>query len=416
MSPEARRDASTPGGSDEPGPGARPRASLSSPSGPTTRGGSGDRAARAISPAESNYLDILRSGAALAVALHHFARPELSGAAFSGFKFGHEAVVVFFVLSGYVISYVYQVKEASAGEFVARRAARLLSVLPAAILISVGCDLLVRNFGAEPAAFGSDLEIGEYLANSCLSMTFLNYSWGEKLFVGNNGVLWSVACEWWYYLGFAAIRFLRPVAAATAILLMFCIVGPPVAVLAPVWILGCAAFSVSRMSLRFKRPVPALVFALSAVLMVAFLTFDLGGSLHLKRFLGVSLRTSDGFITDFLLGCLVAANIASAAQLCRNEATRFTRLFGSFGWTKHSAGISYTLYCIHLPIFYALGSLISYDRQSLWQVVLIFILGLLMASTPGLVLEPLKKNLYALFKSWFPFDVRRGGAMGSGRG
>lgn len=360
-----------------------------------------------ISPSESNFLDLVRSCAALSVALHHFARPELSGNFLQGFKFGHEGVVVFFVLSGYVISYVHGLRESSAGEFVARRAARLLSVLPVAIVVSVCCDLFVRAVGARPGEFGSDLRSGEYFANSCLSLVFLNYSWGDKLFVGNNGVLWSVACEWWYYLGFAAVRFMKPATATAAIVLMACIVGPPVAVLAPVWILGCAAFSFSRMSLRFERHVPAAAFALSAALIIAFLAFDLGGSLHIKRILGIPLRTSENFLADWLLGCLVATNLASASLLCQNGAAPFARLFRSFGWTRHPAGISYTLYCIHLPIFYLLGSSIPYDRQSLWQVLLILVTGIVLASAPGLILEPLKKDLYALFKSWFPFEVRR---------
>jgi peptidoglycan/LPS O-acetylase OafA/YrhL len=75
----------------------------------------------------SNYCDVLRFSAAFAVLLSHVSTHSLSG----GFlyqlqRIGHPSVIVFFVLSGYVISYVVSSKEKTLADYATSRLARLL--------------------------------------------------------------------------------------------------------------------------------------------------------------------------------------------------------------------------------------------------------------------------------------------------
>ncbi|HCB1205654.1 TPA: acyltransferase [Klebsiella pneumoniae] len=87
----------------------------------------------------SIYLDLIRFTAALVVVLSHAAGftslkiPIISG-------LGTEAVVVFFVLSGYVIAYVSNNKENNYIAFFKARAIRIYSVLVPAILITLILD------------------------------------------------------------------------------------------------------------------------------------------------------------------------------------------------------------------------------------------------------------------------------------
>src|SRR4030095_922972 len=54
----------------------------------------------------SLYLDVVRVSAALAVVVTHLAYPELSGGMLAPWRLvGNDAVMVFFVLSGFVIAY-----------------------------------------------------------------------------------------------------------------------------------------------------------------------------------------------------------------------------------------------------------------------------------------------------------------------
>ena len=59
-----------------------------------------------MNPITSVYLDLIRFIAALLVVLSHAAYPRLDGVNFAMFGgFGRDAVMIFFVLSGYVIAY-----------------------------------------------------------------------------------------------------------------------------------------------------------------------------------------------------------------------------------------------------------------------------------------------------------------------
>jgi hypothetical protein len=79
-----------------------------------------------ISPRESIYLDFVRALAAFFVVLDHaptlFDLPNLP-------RWGHQAVMVFFVLSGYVICNVADTRETDVCSFLVARLARLWSVL-----------------------------------------------------------------------------------------------------------------------------------------------------------------------------------------------------------------------------------------------------------------------------------------------
>ena len=59
----------------------------------------------------SIYLDLIRTIAAFTVAIFHFFQwPEFTAGQFLWFGYGQEAVIVFFVLSGFVIGYVAETK------------------------------------------------------------------------------------------------------------------------------------------------------------------------------------------------------------------------------------------------------------------------------------------------------------------
>jgi peptidoglycan/LPS O-acetylase OafA/YrhL len=68
---------------------------------------------------------------------------------FSGY--GHSAVVVFFVLSGFVIRHVTDTKEMHWPDYAASRIARIFSVTVPAIFLTLICDAIGR--AVEPAIY-----------------------------------------------------------------------------------------------------------------------------------------------------------------------------------------------------------------------------------------------------------------------
>jgi peptidoglycan/LPS O-acetylase OafA/YrhL len=72
----------------------------------------------------SLYLDALRFGAALTVFVSHYSTGRISGGLFWQFDRGRTAVLVFFVLSGFVIAWVSERRERTLEEYCLSRVAR----------------------------------------------------------------------------------------------------------------------------------------------------------------------------------------------------------------------------------------------------------------------------------------------------
>ena len=78
----------------------------------------------------SLYLDMVRFIAAIFVVIAHYVQYGILSSSVSHYtpEVGREAVIAFFVLSGYVIAYTTEVKNQSLQEYVAARCARIYSV------------------------------------------------------------------------------------------------------------------------------------------------------------------------------------------------------------------------------------------------------------------------------------------------
>lgn len=186
--------------------------------------------------ARLQILDLLRGLAALYVVLHH-ARWLLTTATTSAFdsagerglsmvlvplvglfRFGHEAVLLFFVISGFCIHY-QQARSLSdrqrtgasspafsVGRFVFKRARRLYPPLIAALVLTALLDTLGAWLNSAYYAGQSGYQpIDYYLFSSSgrdLVTLIGNLAFQDHLLVGHYGTnvaLWSLAYEFWYY-------------------------------------------------------------------------------------------------------------------------------------------------------------------------------------------------------------------------
>src|SRR5215813_2721503 len=149
----------------------------------------------------SLYLDFVRFLAALTVLLFH-----ASGFDFmkidTGFgRYGREAVVVFFVLSGFVIAYTADQKDRMLPEYTIHRISRIYSVVLPALLLTA----IVDHFGI---AIHPELYV-EHDAQSLwpirliISVLCLNEwgFWSVQFF--SNVPYWSISYEITYYILFA---------------------------------------------------------------------------------------------------------------------------------------------------------------------------------------------------------------------
>ena len=132
---------------------------------------------------------------------------------FSLFKYGHEAVLFFFVLSGFVIHLKYA-KNLSTSydskfkwtEYLYRRIKRIYPPFVFALLLTILLDSIGKQFqytiytGATPYKLIND-NVGQ--SNWDIKSLLGNLIFLYKAYVpiyGTNGPAWSLKYEWWFYM------------------------------------------------------------------------------------------------------------------------------------------------------------------------------------------------------------------------
>jgi len=177
---------------------------------------------QSLSPQVSRFIDVARWIAALAVLFTHVeynslvrlaetpaeARGPLVYIAWLFYGFAHQAVVVFFVLSGFLVG-GGALKAARAGKpflstYLIDRTTRIYVVLLPVLVLTALLDAAGRALFADTGVyalpeFANRSGAVEFWANVFnLQDTFFRY-------FGTNSALWTLAHEYWYYVAFALL-------------------------------------------------------------------------------------------------------------------------------------------------------------------------------------------------------------------
>ena len=181
----------------------------------------------------SIYLDLVRFLAALCVFIFH---STISRILYDGYvpfnHFGHNSVIVFFVLSGLVIATAAARPSETWKQYAVARMSRIYSVaIPAIILcytLKAGAKFL------EPDSPGSDWSPAELSPSMPIgALLFLLQSWDYHELPWN-APYWSLCYEVWYYVIFGFILFIRSAKLGiVAALLAALIAGPAIMILFP---------------------------------------------------------------------------------------------------------------------------------------------------------------------------------------
>lgn len=177
-----------------------------------------------ITPSASVELDSLRGLSAVAVLIGHLrglflveygqvTNPDwMAFLVYFVTGFGHQAVVVFFVLSGFLITGTILRALASNRwsweDYLGKRLARLLVVLLPALLITALLDYVGINWGGNRMLYLEPLpHFGEtsVVDRHGIDVLFGNMLFLQKTYVppfGSDSPLWTLACEFWYYMLF----------------------------------------------------------------------------------------------------------------------------------------------------------------------------------------------------------------------
>lgn len=321
---------------------------------------------RHISRRASERLDMVRACAALAVMLDHLrglffvpiAEVRNSGAAVRGLYFltslGHQAVMAFFVLSGYFVgsSVVRSMMRSrwSWRWYLNQRLTRLWIVLVPALFIGAALDFTgISLFGSAGVYGGGDHYAGivpdavqAHLGVGTAATNLLFLQGFRATTFGSNGALWSLANEFWYYLAFpllvlvmVATRHRTRLVAAALLVLAGLFVGGSLATYFIVWLAGVGTFLAPEIpGLRQRR----------------WLAWTCGiGSLGVCLLALLAARYKlGGVAADVLLALAFALVIFVLAHRWAGHRDDVPSIRGQA--FKSLAGFSYTLYVIHLPI------------------------------------------------------------------
>jgi len=315
----------------------------------------------------SSLLDLLRFFAALSVAVYHWQgnTPVLHPVALSHQSLmmkmyldwvgaGYQFVMVFFVLSGLLISssVLRAVKDGrwSWKIYLVNRLTRLWVVLlPALVLAFVLGELQKLLFGNLnfSGAFG-------------VKTLFLNAGFLQDRFApvyGGDDPLWSLSYEFWYYilfpcvvLSFVSRRVSLRVMYVTISLAIFALIGVRMSEYFLVWMLGCGVLFMRPLRIRQTW---LWYVAIVVALLTMFVFYQVP---YIAFHVRPSLATSSIY-PDFILSLSVALLI----YVIRSEPVGAERKDQVGTWAKafaSLAGFSYTLYLVHYPAIYLVTRLL----------------------------------------------------------
>lgn len=345
------------------------------------RGNNGARGSALPKGSPSLHLDALRGFAAFSVLLSHWRdalyvdykelgrHNPLVSAAYLFTGLGHQWVVVFFVLSGYLVggSVLRSIADGrwSWRGYLLARFTRLYVVLLPALLLGGAADWAGMRLPGADSVYSGLAGMHELTADVHHSLTPAILG-ANVLFLqtialpgmsnyriptfGSNGPLWSLSNEFWYYLAFPLLVLLIAnarswrvcVACALGLVVWGWFVGAPIILLGIPWLMGVPIGYVPRLPIRSPWG-RGLAVAAALVLFVAGLVI---AKIH-----------NNSLAADLLLGALVTLLIWVILHCATAP------LPSSYAWmAQQSARSSYTLYLVHVPVLIFLKAWLHLPR------------------------------------------------------
>lgn len=324
----------------------------------------------------SVYLDLLRFSAALVVFIFHANYDRFTGGLPILWRIaglGNDAVMVFFVLSGFVIAYVSVSRERTASAYFAARLARLWSVGITAIILTIVLD----NIGAKlsPAMYdGWWFVDSKPILRTLANLLFVNEIWFWSIRPFSNGPYWSIGYEFWYYVIFGATLFLKGIKRVACLCLLIIFIGPKILLLLPVWLAGVWAFR-TKLAGAMSTRTAAYLFVFTVA---SYMALRLSGATDFldetirnavgQSFASERLKWSRHFLSSYCIGILIAFNfVASRALFVRMP----TLSIPCDGVITYLAGFTFSLYLFHYPLLQFFAAIADFFSITSYKPIMV---------------------------------------------
>lgn len=336
-----------------------------------------------LNQAQSTFLDCARASAAMFVLFGHAAMMFLNGSVLGEMNIQTFGVLVFFLLSGFLISFSvfrkYDDKSYSFTAYFIDRFCRIYcAFLPALIFvwivdfISLSLPLELSPEEIKAAPWISDMQenfnLVTWLGNALMMQDFPLFQVARligvpenKFFIdefGSASPFWTICIEWWIYMLFGAVvvywmKDKKKFTPLKFILLLFVAITPVYYAvgghdncLTLLWLLGMIA---SLIYLNFSRWIEAKGIKFSkSKWMLIFSAFIAGGIIcMLARLISLKLDTGSANFAELQFSLFLAISLFSAVLLFGNV-DKANLLFKKF--ITFVADYSYSLYLTHATV------------------------------------------------------------------
>lgn len=313
----------------------------------------------------SIYLDALRFGAALVVFLAHASYVRLTGGVLPEFGLlADDAVMAFFVLSGFVIAFTAENKDRNLDDYARARLARLYSVAAPALLLTIITDQI--GILIAPAMYQEPWYQDSFPVLRLVSALMLTHEiWFASIRPFSNGPYWSIGYEFWYYALFGCWFYLSGMkrwlaCGATALL-----IGPKILLLFPVWALGVVVYRIKD----HVGPTAGLSLFFGSLIAYALFKYIDGRryAWHINALLpsDLDLRWSVDFAAKYVVGFLVACNVLGFAAMRQPSLAPIAR---PIRWL---AGMTFSLYLFHYPLLHFFSAILPEEVPAVWRAIAI---------------------------------------------
>ncbi|MFT3665075.1 acyltransferase family protein [Piscinibacter sp.] len=271
-----------------------------------------------------------------------------------------DAVIAFFVISGYVIAWSVDRPGVTVRGYAEARASRIYSVAIPAVLVALALDHIGMRL--DPTLYAVDWQYPRPWLFIPIHWLFLGGTWLGPMDPFSMASYWSLPYEVWYYVLFGCATLLHGRARAVGIAAALAIMGPRIWLLLPCWWLGVLLYRHGA-RLALARPVALAVMALAVAAYGVYAASGLRAEADLasramygtlNHWLPVPLKPGGTVhpLSDYVVALLFAAFLVG----CASSRIAFgPRTAAAIRWL---AGYTFSLYLVHfslLVLFAAAG-------------------------------------------------------------
>jgi peptidoglycan/LPS O-acetylase OafA/YrhL len=349
-----------------------------------------------MTPQLSIYLDLCRFIAALVVVFAHLIHFGIATGEWTKWMpyNGRDAVILFFLLSGYVISYTCEQKKDTLEKYIVSRATRVFSVAIPVILLTVIVDLIGIQYN--PENYTGLYQYEKLYIYIPFHLSFLGEIWTISEQPFTVPPYWSLGYEVWYYVLFATLYFYTGIKRVVIFSLVFLFVGYKLWLLFPLWLAGVwlyhnhARWPLNKLTanILFYGSLCAYILYKQAGLDQYLVT--LGQTIW--PFEQLSLGSAKKYLSDYVVCLFVFIHLYSAKYVDLSWVVKAKKPIVLL------ASYTFTLYLVHAPVMITIEHNWKLNTDSVYTTLFILILVAFVTWGLGLLTEQRKHKFKPLIK------------------